>query len=147
MLVRLISILLTVLLVAGVGCRDKTADDPLSAKYTGVLWFDLDPDIIGQSFEDTVELTVEGGRFWFATLVHTDQSGFNPPLCDCQGNVSGFGENNANFIPTSIDSTDCRAKWTISGEFATVFRGDSLIMTREVVLNDQTAEYLLRLTE
>ena len=98
MVFRLLIIALMALLA---GCSGDEAEDIMKEIYVGSMFFDINPGVIGRSFEDTVQLTIEGTAYDFETLVHTVTHW--SPLCDVAGNVSGFGGTSSGFTVVEID--------------------------------------------
>ena len=140
MVFRFLIIALIVLLA---GCSDDETEDIIKEIYVGSMFFDINPGVIGRSFEDTVRLTIDGTAYDFETLVHTVTNW--SPLCDVTGNVSGFGGTSADFTAVKIKGSGCSSKYTLQGVFPTVFAGDSLFMIKTDTFPLDTAVYVFRL--
>lgn len=92
--------------------------------YNGTMYVDLTPGFVGGDGTDSIRFTVRSGTFAFEHLTRTT----DPPLCDSEGEITGFGTNRARLDPTNWFGSNCSQR-TPNGEFVTVFNGDSLSMT------------------
>jgi hypothetical protein len=115
------------------GCsKDEEESSPSTEVFSGELFVDIGPSVVGQQWVDTVVLIVTEGRY---TLFLTSENGVTPdgsprPLCDSEGDVKGFGSNTLTLTPTGTLGTDCSASLVPSGEFVATFSagGDSLTL-------------------
>ena len=126
-----IMLVLAFLLTGGCGGDENDDDGTVTEVFNGTLFLDLSPGVIGAEGTDSVRFTVRSGTFALEHITRTT----DPPMCDSEGEVSGFGTNRARLTPTNWFGLNCSER-TPRGEFVAVFRGDSLTMTNV----DQTSE-------
>lgn len=129
-----IMLVLTILLTGGCGGDENDDNGTVTEVFNGTVFIDLTPGVIGAEGTDSVRFTVRSGTFALEHITRTT----DPPMCDSEGEVSGFGTNRARLTPTNWFGINCSEK-TPRGEFVAVFRGDSLTMTNV----DQTSEIYL----
>jgi len=123
---------LILLVWAGCSGDDSVNQDDVIETFVGELRMDIAPDTVGRNTIDTVRLVIRGSRFSVTMITN------RPNLCNIAGTVSDFGTNSALFNPTDSMASMCDSLHILRGRFPTVFKGDSLIMTKfDSLLNTQ----------
>lgn len=128
-------------LMLWLGCSsdDSANQDEINETYVGELRMDVAPDTVGRNTIDTLRLKINGSRFTVTMLTNRAN------ICNIGGTVKDFGTNSALFRPTDSMPSFCDSIHVLRGRFPTVFKGDSLTMTKfDSVLNTQFGFYLKR---
>ncbi|MBI5266106.1 MAG: hypothetical protein HY851_02625 [candidate division Zixibacteria bacterium] len=115
------------MLVGGMltGCNPEIDLSPAKPEvFRGRLVYVKDPNTVGGSDTDLVELIVQGGTYTFQLQT------FKTKLCDSQGKAEGFGANRVNFIPTTVFVGNCDSLHVPRGWFSSAFKGDSLYLSK-----------------
>ena len=120
-----------VALVLAIGCGDDDEqEEEVLETFVGELRMDVAPDTVGRNTIDTIIFEVKGRRYTVEMVTNRAN------ICDIGGTVEGFGTNSALFTTTDSMPSSCDSIHVLRGRFPTVFKGDSLIMTKyDSVLN------------
>lgn len=127
--------------IAGGCSEDVIKSNDFKASYFGELHWDKTPGVPMGSGIDTVRLIIDGNKFDY--LYITNKGNF----CDASGQVNQFGTNSAEFIVTILGGDQCDSVRILRGQFATIFRNDSLLMTGNLRDGIRQMDYDYRLAE
>lgn len=119
------------------GCGDDSEEDVYEV-YFGQLT--TKRIILFETRTDSVIFTIDGGYY---DLEHITN---NTNLCSSKGSVSEFGTSEMRLTPTVIYFSNCDSMRVPHDVFKTVYKGDSLILTRDAdsLTLDITYEFRLK---
>jgi len=87
---------------------------------------------------DSISLVLEQTRYSFTHYSRLTN------LCDSDGNLNPTGRSVLLFVPTAFEFDNCDTVRVPHGEFAAVFRGDSLYLTQDAT-DDHDITYDIKL--